>query len=251
MCGSLRCCTPGVRFVPRPTYFLSQHAFACVSGSSVVLLDLKADRYLALEASRACSLDGLVAGWPKLATEAPAAEAGNRIAASMLRRGLLTSERSQGKVLTPPPVAVPTDTALDPADEGEMSLRLKHLLSFVAALTMAGLHLRFRSMESIVDHVRQRRAKVVNREGQHELDITQLARLFDRLRSFTYNARGACLFDSLAMLYFLLREGFRPQWVIGVRSSPSFMAHSWIQHGGTVLNDTVDHVSVYTPIMAA
>jgi hypothetical protein len=52
------------------------------------------------------------------------------------------------------------------------------------------------------------------------------------------------------MLYFLLREGFQPQWVIGVRSSPSFMAHSWIQHGGTVLNDSIDHVSVYTPIMA-
>lgn len=238
--------------MPGPTYFLSKHAFACLSGSSVVLLDLKADRYLALEASRARSLAGLVAGWPTLATEAllPTAEAGNRIAAGMLKRGLLTSERSQGKELTPPPVAVPADTAIDPADEGEISLRLKHLLSFVAALTAARLHLRFRSMEWIVDDVCRRRAKLISREGQHEIAIRQLARLFDRLRSYTYDARGACLFDSLALLYFLLREGLQPQWVVGVRSSPSFMAHSWVQHGETLLNDSLDRVSVYTPIMA-
>jgi hypothetical protein len=239
--------------VPRPAYFLSKHAFACLSGSSVVLLDLKADRYLALEGSRACSLDGLVAGWPTLATGAllPTVEVGHRVAASMLKRGLLTSERSQGKELAPPLVAAPVDTAMDPACEGEMPLRLKHLLSFVAALMAAKLHLRFRSMEWIVGDVRRRRAKTICREGEHELAIRQWARLFDRLRAFTYNAHDACLFDSLAMLYFLLREGFQPQWVIGVRSSPSFMAHSWIQHGGTVLNDGIDRVSVYTPIMAA
>ncbi len=238
--------------MPGPAYFLSKHAFACLSGSSVVLLDLKADRYLALEASRACSLAGLVAGWPPLATEKllPTAEAGNRIAAGMLKRGLLTSERSQGKELTPP-VAVPTDSAIEAADEGEIPLRLKHLLSFAAAVTAARFHLRFRSMEWIVDDVCRRRAKVISREGQHEVAIRQLSRLFDRLRSYTYDARGACLFDSLALLYFLLREGLQPQWVIGVRSSPSFMAHSWIQHGATLLNDSLDRVSVYTPIMAA
>ncbi|MET0535632.1 MAG: lasso peptide biosynthesis B2 protein, partial [Steroidobacter sp.] len=61
----------------------------------------------------------------------------------------------------------------------------------------------------------------------------------------------ACLFDSLAMLYFFFGEGVQPQWVIGVRSSPEFVAHSWIQHRATVLNDSVERVSVYTPIMAA
>ncbi|HEY0685878.1 MAG TPA: lasso peptide biosynthesis B2 protein [Steroidobacter sp.] len=239
--------------MPGPAYFLSKHAFACLSGGSMVLLDLKADRYLALEASRARSLAGLVAGWPQLATGAPlpTAEAGNRIAAGMLKRGLLTSERSQGKELTPPPVAVPADSAIDTADEGEIPLRLKHLLSFVAAVTAARFHLRFRSMEWIVDDVRRRRARAIRREGEHELAIRQWARLFDRMRAFTYNAYDACLFDSLAMLYFLLREGLQPQWVIGVRSSPSFMAHSWIQHGETLLNDSLDRVSVYTPIMAA
>lgn len=239
--------------MPRPAYYLSKHAFACLSGTSVVLLDLKADRYLALDASRACALDGLVAGWPSLAMAAssPSANAGDRIAASMVKRGLLTSEPSQGKTLTPPPVAEPVDTAIDLADAHETPLRLKHLLSFAVALTTAGFNLRFRSMQWIVDDVRRRRVKVLGGDDQDELSVRDQARLFDRMRAFTYNTRDACLLDSLAMLYFLLREGLQPQWVIGVRSSPSFMAHSWLQHGGTVLNDSIDHVSVYTPIMAA
>ncbi|MDY6948789.1 MAG: lasso peptide biosynthesis B2 protein [Pseudomonadota bacterium] len=238
--------------MPRPAYFLSKHAFGCLSGSSVVLLDLKADRYLALEASRACSLDGLVAGWPALATElpVPAPETGVRIAASMLKRGLLTSEPAHGKVFKSPSVTAPVDSAIDAADQAEMPLRLQHVRAFAACLTTARFNLRFRSMEWIVDDVRRRRARARRRAGPQELAIRQLALLFDRLRAFTYNARDACLFDSLAMLYFMLREGCQPQWVIGVRSSPSFMAHSWIQHGATVLNDSIDHVSVYTPIMA-
>jgi transglutaminase superfamily protein len=239
--------------VQTPTYFLSKHAFACKSGSSVVLLDLKADRYLALEDARASSLGGLVAGWPVQATHALSAaqETGSRIVANMLKRGLLTLERSHGKEFASPPVAAPVDSAIGPADAAEMALRLSHFSSFVVALTTAWWHLRRRSMEWIVQDVRRRRASVAACEGEHELAIRQSARVFDRLRSFTYDARDACLFDSLAMLYFLLGEGFQPQWVIGVRSSPTFTAHSWLQYGGTVLNDSVDHVSVYSPIMAA
>jgi hypothetical protein len=39
-----------------------------------------------------------------------------------------------------------------------------------------------------------------------------------------------------------------PRWVFGVQSRP-FAAHCWLQLGGVVLNDTVDHVKRYTPIM--
>jgi hypothetical protein len=232
-------------------YFLAKHAFVCLNGSSLVLLDLKHDRYLALDAVRAGSLDGVVTGWPVRANTPQTVDVAGRIIASMLKRGLLTSERSQGKDPVAPPVAIQVDSALDAHTDDGTRLRLGHVVGFIRAVVMAVWQLRFRSMEWIVADVARRRAQIMTEGSEPARSMLQLARIFVRLRAFTYNVREACLFDSLALLYFLLREGYQPQWVIGVRSSPEFMAHSWIQHGGTVLNDSVDRVSVYTPIMAA
>jgi hypothetical protein len=39
-----------------------------------------------------------------------------------------------------------------------------------------------------------------------------------------------------------------PTWVFGVQTRP-FAAHCWLQHENIVLNDTVEHVTRYTPIM--
>ena len=58
-----------------------------------------------------------------------------------------------------------------------------------------------------------------------------------------------CLFDSLALLEFLSKYGLHPSWVFGVQPDP-FEAHCWLQHQDTILNDTVEVVSTYTPIMA-
>jgi hypothetical protein len=238
--------------VPTPSYFLAKHAFVCLSGGSLVLLDLKRDRYLTLDAARAGALDGVVAGWPVRAAPVPTYDdCAGQIVASMIKRGLLTSERLEGKEPVPPQVAAPADAVLDATQGRDARVRLRHVADFVHALALAAWHLRFRSMEWIVADVARRRAQL--RVGRSDSDraIRQLARVFDRLRSVTYDVSDASLFDSLALLYFLLGQGLQPQWVIGVRSSPELVAHSWLQHRGTVLNDSVDRVSVYTPIMAA
>jgi len=237
--------------MPSTPYFLAKHAFVCLNGSSLVLLDLKHDRYLALDAVRAGSLDGVVTGWPVRADGPPPVDAARRIIASMLKRGLLTSERSQGKEPVPPHIAAQIDSALDAHTDAGIRLRPRHVVGFIRAVVTAAWHLRFRSMEWIVADVARRRAQIVTKGADPAPSMLRMARIFLRLRAFTYNVREACLFDSLALLYFLLREGYQPQWVIGVRSSPEFMAHSWIQHDATVLNDSADRVSIYTPIMAA
>ena len=56
------------------------------------------------------------------------------------------------------------------------------------------------------------------------------------------------LYDSLALLEYLARYGIYADWVFGVQTRP-FAAHCWVQHGDIVFNDTVEHVSGYTPIM--
>jgi hypothetical protein len=70
---------------------------------------------------------------------------------------------------------------------------------------------------------------------------------FNELRLF-YARPYVCLFDSLALIHFLAQYGLYPDWVFGVSADP-FEAHCWVQAGQVVLNDTVERVSAFTPIL--
>ena len=45
-------------------YALAGHVFVCVNAEHLVLLDVKEDRYWALEAAQTAGLGPLVGGWP-------------------------------------------------------------------------------------------------------------------------------------------------------------------------------------------
>ena len=47
-----------------PQYLLAHHVFVCVQGEHVVFLDVRKDRYFALESARTAGLGSLVQGWP-------------------------------------------------------------------------------------------------------------------------------------------------------------------------------------------
>ncbi len=59
---------------------------------------------------------------------------------------------------------------------------------------------------------------------------------------------GACLQRAFQLRALYARHGFAVDWVFGVRTWP-FAAHCWLQSGDRVLNDTLDRVGRYTPIM--
>jgi len=75
-----------------------------------------------------------------------------------------------------------------------------------------------------------------------------LVSTFHGLRPF-FPRDYLCLFDSLALFIFLANHGVSPRWVFGVQSDP-FAAHCWLQEGPLLLNDTLDRVTPYTPIMS-
>lgn len=60
---------------------------------------------------------------------------------------------------------------------------------------------------------------------------------------------GACLRRTALLAAFLRRRGLRARWVIGVRTWP-FRAHCWIQIDDLLLNDDVERLAAYTPILA-
>lgn len=125
-------------------------------------------------------------------------------------------------------------------------------LRFAQQTALTSAWLRFRSLQSIAQDVTARRARP-GRPARHRAPdspdaLLACAAAYDRLRPFALTARDRCLHDSLTLVGFMASEGLFPHWVIGVRTRP-FAAHSWVQSGGTVLNDQHDHVRRFSPIL--
>jgi hypothetical protein len=59
---------------------------------------------------------------------------------------------------------------------------------------------------------------------------------------------GECLKRSYLLLAYLRRLGLDADWVIGVRTWP-FRAHCWLQAGDVALDDDVERLAAYTPIL--
>ena len=65
-----------------------------------------------------------------------------------------------------------------------------------------------------------------------------------------WSDENQCLPRSIALASALRQEGGSAKLVIGVTLQP-FAAHAWVQDGTTVLNDTIDHVTLFKPILVA
>jgi hypothetical protein len=234
-------------------YALAEHVFVCLNGEHLVLLDVKEDRYWALEASKTAGLGSIVGGWPVPEgcsagnADAPSEETGAVI--EVLRgRGLLAESVPPGKDATPVRADLPVselaiETELSP------SSRAGGWFAFLAASALAKLALRTWPFERVVRRVKQRKQTVGSRCEVLDTELARkLVESFARYRVFLFSSKDECLYDSLALLEFVARYGIYPDWVFGVRTRP-FAAHCWVQHGGVVFNDTVEHVTGYTPIM--
>jgi hypothetical protein len=225
-------------------YGLSPDVHVCLSGDYFVFLDLNRDRYFALEASKTGDLGRLVRGWP--IRDRSATSSSRNVIHELTQKGLIVASSADCKEATPIEFEMPVSEHLD-ADVNPRLCRASVAAMLVSSLT-AAISLRYRSLDRIANRIRRRRQ---TSDDHRSLDIDEIKRLvsvFDYLRPFFFSARHACLLQSLALIEFLSRSGFFPSWVFGVRTEP-FEAHCWVQQGGVVLNDAVDHVRRYSPIM--
>ncbi len=231
-------------------YSLADHVFVCVNDEHVVLLDLKQDRYWALEADRTAPLAGLVPGWP-IATPVPEeSAAAEEVAEALVGQGILAPERG-GKDATPVNVTRPGRELLSAHEYEPAPIRFGTVIKFVVASLVAKVSLRLAPFERVVHRFGERKRSGSARTRPLDVDQTRrLVEAFFRLRVFAFSSRDECLFDSLALLGFLARHGVYADWVFGVQARP-FAAHCWVQKDEIVFNDTVEHVSGFTPIMAA
>lgn len=230
-------------------YLLAPHVYPCVSGQHVVLMDLERDKYVAVVPAH--RLACWVRGWPVgalPATESPdAAEQGaDPLVSQMLAHGMLVSDPHVGKPATPLATVRPQRSLVEFDLDVRPRVSATQLWRFGRSCLRAQLSLKLRPIQSIVEAVRDRKAR-----GGREADPARLRSLvtaFARLRPLFYTLRCACLLDSLTLLHFLSAEGVHPDWVFGVKTEP-FDAHCWVQQGEVLLNDVPDRVRQYSPIL--
>lgn len=214
-------------------HFLPDHVHAVAIDADVVFLDTAADVYFCLAGAGellAVRADGVVtAGEPKAV--GPLVEA-----------GLLTVVGDARARALPPPASRSLSTGASKMTPGRA---IKALSANVrAARAVSDL-----AFSEILDMAARVPAEQANadrpaRPARLEADAARFVRLAPWLPH-----SGVCLMRSLQLLLYLRTLGHTPAWVFGVRTWP-FQAHCWLQSGDVVLDDHLEHVRAFVPIMA-
>ena len=216
-----------------PCVRLREDVFMARADGLVVFLDLGADRYFALNSAFSARLAPVI--------EAKGEGADPETIRRLRRAGAAAEDDASGASDFSP-------TPWSPAIEGALPAHAE------VAATASAAFCRWRAERELATHhladiVRARR--LAREQGAAEppyrTDLMKAASLFVAARALR-GGRDACLKEALALLYFLGRGGVRADWVFAVKGAP-FAAHCWVQLGDVVLNDTVDNVGAYTPIM--
>jgi hypothetical protein len=171
-----------------------------------------------------------------------------RVAEALTQGGLLIQGDTNCKEAAASPRIQAVKQALLPEGrKQEQALRIDRWAAFFHASLKASWKLRRYSMLRTVRSIANQKQRHIKSQAKDHEALGDLVATFHRLRPL-YARKYLCLYDSLALVEFLAHYHYFPHWVFGVKTEP-FGAHCWVQEGNSVLNDTVEFVQGYTPIM--
>lgn len=207
------------------------HVRACVEGGEVIFLDLRRDRYWRVSKAAAPAIANVVA--------AGSAKAAPTLVGHSLIR---PRENENGAGVAAQTYRKPR-AALELSDVAASTLGMR--LAFFWSCLAASLILRSRRLDALFALLGswKRRANEPTRAMSAD------ASAFEALRPW-WPAQRVCLFDSIALNFFLRARGHAPDLVVGVRTGP-FAAHCWVEADGVVVGDTLEQCVAFTPIARA
>jgi hypothetical protein len=227
-------------------FWLAQHVYVCRSGTNVVLLDLKRDKYIGITGDVMDALGGTLAGWPA-ATKAScsASTRSSDLLQKMRACGMVTSDAHSGKPAEPVSMPRAESALIEGYRKPRVNITARDVMRFTASCLSARIQARWFPVEQLVS---RSRARLSRQESFDMAKAREHVQIFRRLRPLLYTGHDACLLDSFTLRLFLARYGLAPRWVFGVRMTP-FGAHCWLQQDTVVINDAPEHVRGFTPIM--
>jgi hypothetical protein len=118
--------------------------------------------------------------------------------------------------------------------------RLQLASEIVAAYVQARRALRRLPIEQVVVSLRASQPSTLDPVGAEALpEARRLGRAVTRMLALV-PGDTRCLVRSLVLTRLLAKRGVPAKLVIGARSSPDFLAHAWVEHGGDPVLDPGD-----------
>lgn len=217
-------------------YRLQNDLWFCLTGDHLVFLDVCGDRYFRLPAAQERTFISYIHGGhvPDVV--------------SLFGREFVSDGASAVRPEPAHAIQEPKRSALEQMSNAS-DIRLAASLEVAAAVFSMLLRLKTSPLNKVLASMSRVREKHTVTHASCDKQATQLidaARTFSCARLFVPVA-PSCLLDSLALAIFLARRHIHSTVVFGVTCTP-FSAHSWVQVGDMVLNDTVGNANSYTPI---
>ncbi len=215
---------------------LRQDVFFCRANNQIALLDLRADRYFSLPAVA-------IATFEKLARGDDLEDIEIRSLSPLIKANLLVPG-DQHKVVQQE-IVLPTHSLLDhslpTSSIGKIVLAMVSQVKTTAILKMG-------TVCSAIHQIQAHKQEVLKSTPSGTEDIViRAAADFLATRVFI-STQDRCLPRSIALMHYLLGKSLPASLVVGVQMTP-FIGHAWVQYGDMILNDRVDEVLPYTPIM--
>jgi Transglutaminase-like superfamily len=228
------------------------HAYLCEFDDGAILLDLRSDTYLGIDVQHLSNLRACIGNWPDSdrsdrAVEHHDVSASESLLVDLLARGILTTTPTCRQ--SPPALNPTTALTLSSSERTRSRIALTHIAQFSIALLVVMSRLRKNRFPALLDWLRQRQSSIHCGNSVPQEEIVERLASFLRLRIWCYTARQRCLFDSLVLTVYLTKAKIPCTFVIGVASKP-FLAHSWVQIGHSVLNDTAEHAQDFKIILS-
>lgn len=236
--------------------FLHEHTHLCLVDDSVVFLNLYRNTYLTVPPATLSALARHLAGFSALLPShhriATLTDGTNADLEALVNRGILTASPNAGKFASPVALTPAARSLVSGARSATSDVTCASLVTpFLLSYCHVGLNIRGGRLDRMVTKLKARNARRTGRTARVATPdrLQPVLASFRRLRTFSYTAHNGCLFNALVLARFLCHLDFAPTFVIGVRTKP-FCAHAWVQLSDCVLDDRLESVHRFTPILA-
>jgi hypothetical protein len=215
---------------------LASHAHFCVDGDYCIFLDLRNDGYLCVGKQDIEALQG---------DEQHHSPSCTTLAGELVHSGVFT-RCDTGRPIVATRATMPARALVAEVHPCRTLEALCRFMRMVRSSIWAHWALTNWPLQRTVQFARQRKAELDSSTPDQSL-LARLVGEYNQWRPFFPRAY-LCLFDSLALFDILIRHRVRVDWIYGVQAEP-FEAHCWLQTGDLVVNDTLERIAPFTPIM--
>ena len=236
--------------VDAQSILLASHVFLCETDGDYVFLDIAKDNYTCIMSAQVADLMRLVKhGAANIDSRRSTFGAETLKNFHALKRlGMVTTDYARGKPFHPVEIKKPRhDLSSSKGDSIDRANPLD-IAIFYGTTTAAFLRLKYQPLQKTVHQVQRRKMrKSASGVKVDKSRIRLLSKRFLKLRSL-FPSTGLCLFNSYALIEYLAFYNAYPDWKFGVRTR-NWEAHCWVEFDGTVLNDPIELVAGFKPIM--